>query len=708
MDDQLILEREYLAMVQSVLLAVVEQSDGQVASHNETIRQMLRDAWDELRRVPTALSPQDLEQLNADMDRFSARRKFSGEMAERYRLMLLSPFFARVDFKELGEADSERVMLGMYSLLGPAGRLLVTDWRAPVCSLFYDKPPGPASYDCPAGTIEGEVTLKRQYRIADGQLNYYVDTRDALDDEMLLEMLSDTSASSMRQIVSSIQREQNAAIRHELSPALMITGGAGSGKTAVAMHRAAFLMYRHRQHMSSRFMVVISPNDAFSEYISQVLPELGEDSVPTMTLAALAAQLTTKIWLTPAMTDSAYTFSAEYASLLDDFADEFRNNGPEFTDIMAEGVTLFDRAELESLYTGDFAAMSPAGRLTRLATMVEERMEGVSTRLKSRYENTLAEKYSGSELIYASKMAAAKRLFPVTEIIESMLNPSPLSLYARAITGAPLSERRAVRDSVHTGTIPYDHLVGVLYLLTKLGFIVADRSVRHVIVDEAQDYSCVAMRFLKLRYPSASFTLLGDKNQSLIAADNLPLLDQRWLTLSGFIDAPVVKLTHCYRSTYEITDFCNALLPDDAEKPLTIGRHGDKPLVTAIGGILSETAASITSAISDWQSRGMRRIGIITRDQTRAAELARFMRLQLIDEEGSLPEQGVCALGLQLAKGLEFDAVAVVWQGPVGAPTPRAALYVACTRALSYLHVFAPLAVIAEFSLSDGLRDTQP
>ena len=204
-------EQEYTQRVQQLLLSVIEQSTSISASHAEAVHMIVADAWDELRMKPTALSPQDLEQLSAEVDRYLVRKSFTDDLAARYKRMLMAPFFARVDFAEEGEKDPEKIVIGLYSLRGGDGEMLVHDWRAPVCSLYYDSMPGRCRYDSPSGEIRGEMTLKRQYRMENGRLKYYVDTQLNIGDGILLDLLSQATSRHMRQVVSTIQAEQSAA-----------------------------------------------------------------------------------------------------------------------------------------------------------------------------------------------------------------------------------------------------------------------------------------------------------------------------------------------------------------------------------------------------------------------------------------------------------------------------------------------------------------
>ena len=269
-------EQAYTAKVQRQLLKVIEQAQEISRDHLQSIQAIVADAWEDLRVKPTALSEEDLEQLSTEVDRFAARREFTDQLAERSRRMIENPFFARVDFVEQGASGPEKIVIGLYSLKDDDGELMVHDWRAPVCSLYYDAMPGEAAYDSPSGRIEGNLVLKRQYRMAKGKLKYYVDTSVSIDDSMLLDILSGATSRYMRQIVATIQAEQNAAIRQQTARVVSVVGGAGSGKTSVAMHRAAFLMYRQRDVLDASKIMILSPSTAFSEYVSGVLPELGE------------------------------------------------------------------------------------------------------------------------------------------------------------------------------------------------------------------------------------------------------------------------------------------------------------------------------------------------------------------------------------------------------------------------------------------------
>ncbi len=691
-------EREYTARVQQLLYAVIKVSRGNAEFQDDTIRMMLNDAWEELRMKPTALSQQDLDQLNAEIDRFVARRTFSENRASQYEKMLKNPFFARIDFKEEGEEQLEKIVIGLYSLKDAQQNILVHDWRAPICSLYYDSMLGSASYTCPVGMIAGELTLKRQYVMDNGRLKYFVNTEYSIDDSMLLDILSGATSGHMRQIVATIQSEQNAAIRHERERVLSVTGCAGSGKTSVAMHRAAYLMYRHRNLLSAECIAVLSPTHAFSEYISNVLPELGEDNVQAMTMHDILGKIISRTIETPLRQyeallekhdslrgDSvAWKSGTECLHALDAAVARFQKNGPSFSTISLGKSTLIAKSELETMYRDNKARLSPAQRLSRIAATLNDRLESWEKSLFKQYEDILFERYRDKELEVATRIAVRQRLQPVRAQIKKITSPDLLQLYADALRSAPEHICRAAQENAAAGLIWWEDAPAIALLAVRLGFAKPDTSIRHLLIDEAQDYSAVALRLLSLWFSKAEFTLLGDPNQR--TTPSMPACDPNaWGEVMGCKDAPIVHLSRGYRSSLEIANFCNDLLPDGTEKPEAFGRHGTIPLKTQY------SPEALKKQLNIWSEKGYGRIAVITRSQADAIELSLLLKgaALLTGDSNELEESGVILGGLNLMKGLEFDAAAVVWtEDKNPSDDERRRRYTACSRALHELAVF--------------------
>ena len=700
-------EQAYTARVQQLLLQAIEQAQVISADHLKSIQAIVADAWEDLRVKPTALSEEDLEQLSTEVDRFVARREFANTMAERARRMLLNPFFARVDFVEEGESDVEKIVIGLYSLKGEKGELLVHDWRAPVSSLYYDAMPGPAVYESPSGPIAGHLVLKRQYRMEDGRLKYYVDTQLSIDDALLLDILSGATSTHMRQIVSTIQAEQNAAIRAEGLPVVSVTGGAGSGKTSVAMHRAAYLMYRQRDVLDAKKIMILSPSTAFSEYVSGVLPELGEENIRARTLRDVVEEvLDRKVERPYAQLDAllredadglrhrsvSYKGGPEFLEKLRWAADDFVNWGPEFRDVRLDDKVIIRADELRQMYRGELSLLTPAQKLTRMKATLETRLSGWEKRLARQYEQSFSGRYGPRELNQVTNMAVAQRLQPVRAQLRAMLESNGGSLLRKVLRDAPRELRDAFDENRATNLLWWEDAVAEAYFVVRLGFAAPEKMIYHLLVDEAQDYSDAALAMLSAYFPNAKITLLGDPRQR--TTPGLPPCDPAaWGRCLDHPDAPLFPLTKCYRSTRQIAGLLGRILPNETS-PEPCGRDGEAPLVAPYSeALLKETLARFRAA-------GYRTIAVITRTQAQANSLSTKLEgVYRLDggEDDYNYEAGDNVLACyHLTKGLEFDAVIACWPPVTWTDGERRRLYTACSRALH------ALAVLGDVPLEGG------
>ena len=695
--DELDRERARLAAVQQALAAAMDEKKLIAAFKDETVKMILADAWDELRMKPNALSVRDMEQLNSELDRFSIQRAYHLDRAEQYEKMVLRPYFARVDFAEDGEREDE-IVIGLYSLRDAQGRLIVHDWRAPVCALYYDAMPGRASYDSPSGKISGELTLKRQYRIEDGKLVYFVDTDYSIDDGMLLDVLSGASGARMREIVSTIQAEQNRAIRQESARVLCVTGGAGSGKTSVAMHRAAYLLYHHRDTMDAERICVVSPTNAFSEYISGVLPDLGEENVRAMTLDRLMQKLIGRgvesqirqndRLLAPdgalRRMSVAYKSGGEFIGLLDRECEKRIASGPDFRDVFLSGKLFAGRDEMRSMYL-KLPHLNPTQRLNRIRSVLESRLQVMEQKLYPAYEKQMISAYRDRELDFAAHMAVAQKLHPVRSALKAMLTFDLTAIYADALSGAPRDLAAAARENAEKGIIWREDGPGIAYLAIRLGVKKPDTATVALLVDEAQDYPDIALKLISLYFPKAGVTLLGDPNQRILCG--MPDCDAaRWGALFGDPNAPCLRLTRGYRCTRQIAETCMSFLPDIRGTQENVGRDGEAPTSEEYD------IERLKTRLGLWRGAGLKRTAVITRTHREARYLSKALKgsFLLSGEVDELEDEGVSVGCVGAMKGLEFDAVAVVWPMD-GERTPDESrrLYTACSRALHRLALFS-------------------
>ena len=686
------LEQAYVARVQQRLLSVIEQARSLSGGHEESIRAIIQDAWDELRMKPTALSPEDLQQLSSEVYRFTIRRQFADNYAERSRRMLMNPFFARIDFAEDGQEQADKYVIGLYNLPDEKGDILVYDWRAPICSLFYNALPGPVSYRSPGGEIRGRMDLKRQYRIEDGHLRYYVDTQLNIDDSVLLDILSGSTSNRMRQIVSTIQAEQNAAIRSEDERVVIVVGGAGSGKTSVAMHRAAYLMYRRRDLLDASRIQILSPSTAFSEYISTVLPELGEDNIRSRTMQAIVEEILGRHVESPAeqadralrqeselrRSSIAWKCGKRFLETLQRFADAFEEEGPGFEDIVIGGECLIRAQELRDMYRRELGLLTPAQKLTRMRGTLDTRLAGREKRLYKQFEQLYGGKYRGRELATVCRTAVAQEMQPIRTRLRLSLEPRPWEMLSGALKDAPDELRQALEENQQAGLLWWEDAVAEAWLMVSLGFVKTDTSIYHMLVDEAQDLSDTALALLHAYHPYARVTLLGDPMQRTCPA--MPPCDPGdWGGAFGVEGAPIYRLNRCYRSTLPIARLCNAVLPG-RERLNPFGREGNMPRIE----VYSDEA--LKGAMARFREEGYRSIAVITRTQAQADALSRKLenvyRLDGGEADLDYESSDNIVSSFQLTKGLEFDAVIVVWPDCPLTDGERRRIYTACSRAL--------------------------
>jgi DNA helicase-2/ATP-dependent DNA helicase PcrA len=708
-ETELLREQAYTEKVQQLLLTAIANSSDNSRDHIASIKQLMADAWDELRLKPTALSEQDMQQLAGEVDRYLARKALNDNLIKRYEQMLKNPFFARVDFCEEGRNETEKIVIGLYSLKGPGDELLVHDWRAPVCSLYYDEMPGPVRYESPSGQIRGVMSLKRQYKMEDGRLKYYVNTDVSIEDGLLLDILEGATHRHIRQIVSTIQAEQNRAIRFGNEKLLSVVGSAGSGKTSVAMHRIAYLMYRYRDKLEAEKILVLSPSNSFSEYISTVLPELGEENVPSLTLYKLLTEtLKCKIEHPLEQNEKLLTpegyprrVSVKFKSALDflerlrSYALEFSRTGPEFRTLRLDSNVLCEKSEMERMYRVAFVQLKPAQRIERIKNVLESRLEKWEFTLLESYRERLKNQYSGRELDIAARFNVSHRLQPLRQDIKTLAKVTVSELYAQALKDAPDGLGEIAAENARNKVVWWEDAPGIMYLSLYLGFSNPERTIRHLVVDEAQDYSSVALAALSLYYPMAHVTLLGDPKQR--TTPGMHMLDpETWNACFLTPGAPMLKLTRCYRSTLNITRLCNAILPD-GEQVAAFGREGDNP------EILPLTDENVLAAVKDCQDKGFKSVCVVTRTLKQADRLSRLIpQAHLLDgsDEDILSDPGdVAVAGYQLMKGLEFDAVVVAWPAARLTDGERRRLYTACSRALHQLTLCADETLLKELAI---------
>jgi DNA helicase-2/ATP-dependent DNA helicase PcrA len=702
-----------------------------------------RDLWEDLGSIA---SSDGLDKLVDFLEYINVmkkqKRSHSIIEAQKTKLekLLRSPYFGRIDFRTLQQTATKPYYIGTFSLITDENSVLVYDWRAPVSGMFYDNEVGSASFTTPNGLVEGELTHKRQYKIERGKIVYSFDSSIKIDDEMLQQMLAGHADGRMRSIVTTIQREQNRAIRNEDYKHLIVQGAAGSGKTSVALHRIAYLLFRHRDTITADNIIVFSPNPVFSDYISNVLPELGEQNMLQTTFETfLSGALTTKgrreryydlmDYLFAAKTQPGYDArtkhlrlksSSAFRDAIKAFVHALAAERVCFAPLVCTGKTIASSAELEQLFSYDYASLPYLARFAKLRARMEYLLDTHESERAAQIAEsiTAAEGFiDRGELKRRSRARAREETQHARNSAAMMTEVTASSIYLQFLDalhlwlpGLSLDEAESIarytRETLRAGQIHYEDQIALLYLQGALGGTQKTARIRYVIIDEAQDYSPLQLECIRLFFSQASVTMLGDLNQSITPDLSLGGYENI-ASLFPADETLLLRFTKSYRSTAEIIDFAGKILGHESEVD-SVGRHGEIP---AIVSLPNEATVSRTIAVDvrAWTAQGHTSIGILTETKAEAKALHHALKSTfdvkaIFGGEEEFP-RGAVVLPAYLAKGLEFDAVilANAGGGHYAEERERLLLYTACTRALHALRVYcvgAPSPFLPPFAQS--------
>ena len=540
--------------------------------------------------------------------------------------------------------------------------------------MFYDYELGKAVYTSPTGEINGDISLKRQYRIRKGKMEYMIESSLTVHDEILQKELSSNADDKMKNIVTTIQREQNRIIRNEEAHVLIIQGVAGSGKTSIALHRIAYLLYTLKGNISSKDILIISPNKVFGDYISNVLPELGEESVPETSMEQILSgvlenkykyqnffeQVTELLEKTSAdfIERIKYKSSFEFISQLDKFILYMENN-------------YFKAAEV---------------KLTRHITIPAEYIEEQFRRF-NRYP---MRQRSEAMTDYILEMMKVQYYFTITtseknllkkEIKKMFAGNNDLQIYKEFFVWVGKPELFKLRKN---RMLEYPDLAPLAYLHLALDGNIASSGVKHLLIDEMQDYSPIQYKVIQKLYPCRK-TILGDASQSVNPYGS----STADMIRKAFTIGEIMKLYKSYRSTFEITDFSQRIQTNHELEPII--RHGEPPAILRFEDVKQEILG-IFSIISSFKKSGYTSLGIVCKTETQARELSESLRvhtgdIHFLSNQSSAFMKGIIVTSSHMAKGLEFDEVIVPYVNAknYNSAIDKSMLYVAVTRAMHRL-----------------------
>src|SRR5574344_249223 len=634
-----------------------------------------------------------------------------------------SPYFGRIDFLSDGNNEVAKIYIGKTNISGENNEQVTTDWRTPICSLYYDSDLGTVSYEAPAGTISGDLKLKRQIIIQDGELMDVLDTSLVSNDELLRPYLSVNADNKMKTIIASIQKEQNQIIRKPISENIVVQGVAGSGKTSVALHRIAYLVYNLGEQIKSNQFLVIGPNKYFLNYISSILPELETEPVDQQTYMDLVIDtLKEKITLedqnilfnqkdnqSNIKKIQAFKSSLEYKSILNQFMKAYLSNGIVSEGFSIDGTEIYSAETIRNvLFSGINSQPNFDRACTYFVNNFKDNMEDIYSKANQKYraiymslpKEDPQRQEAIAKSVELSKLVKEKGIKLIRDYFKK-IKLSPFNIYKLFIASidqfqTSLSEKEVLelqKESIlllKKKKVSFEDLPALMHI----NYLVNGKSAqyKHIVIDEAQDYGMFHFDVLREIYPNSTFSIYGDLAQSIYSYRSI----KDWETVVSSVfngNCEILNLSKSYRTTIEITNNANKVLQQmQLGQAEPVIRHGEE---TSFSESSKDEDYKI-SKIIEWLEKGYKTIAIICKTDSEAKKVFDSLKNQGLnitqitakDEEYN---GGVFVLTSALSKGLEFDAVMIndasnnIYKKDD--ITDMHLLYVASTRALHELDI---------------------
>lgn len=759
MNSELQQEQKRVEYVVETITEEINKLEEETARRKNEVVYIRKHFWDEV-KVNTDTFDDYLETiigLRQEAQALSVSQSTHRHVSRRLstlRRMQEVPYFGRIDFIEEGTSTQEQIYIGISTLSDSSGNdFLIYDWRSPIASVYYDYHPGPAKYATPEGIIQGMLEKKWQYLIRGGVLQSMFDTSLTIGDEILQQVLGKGTDKHMHNIVATIQQEQNRIIRHDRGKLLIVQGAAGSGKTSVALQRIAYLLYKYRNSINADQIILFSPNSLFNSYVSNVLPELGEENMQQVTFQEYLDRRLSKGFhvenpydqleyvLTAANTplyrsriaSIRFKASTRFFEAMESYRRSLELSGMLFKGIMfrrrpivtAQQITerfyshdtsLRFNNRLEKLRDWLLKKINEAEEVERTQPWVQEAIELLSNEDYHKAHAYLAKK-SGfnresmanhemetkalSQLIVHQKWKPLRkrirafRFIDIKGIYKQLYtDPSRIKQWIKGEVPAEWTDIcQMTVKMLDARKLAYEDATPFLLMKELIRGFQTNSSIKHVLVDEAQDYSPLQFEFLKRLFPSARMTVLGDFNQAIFVHASEMDDFHTLMSLYGQGETEVINMTRSYRSTKSMIEFTRRLVPN-GERIIPFERDGERPVLTQLVNHV-ELHSCIASKVADLRSQGVNNIAIICKSAEES--ISAYESLSCIDEIKLLKsssieyEQGVVVVPSYLSKGIEFDAVIIydASEHVYGDESLRRVFYTVCTRAMHYLQLYS-------------------
>ncbi|HFD0810647.1 TPA: UvrD-helicase domain-containing protein [Clostridium perfringens] len=637
-----------------------------------------------------------------DHERYVKEQAFTTIDKKLKELTILkeSPYFGRVTFNDLEFDQKDTLYVGRFGVT-PEGSYepVIVDWRAPVASLFYHGSLGEASYTSPDGPIKCDIEGRRQIIVKKGELKGVFDSAIDVKDDILQMVLSNNSSDKLKDVIMTIQQEQDEIIRKERTSNIVVNGVAGSGKTTIALHRVAYLLYNYRKELEDK-VLILGPNGIFMEYISQVLPSLGEVGVKQETFASFALkEMDSELYIMSFdkylekilsediefIEDAKYKNSYEIIEDLDNLVKEMDKDYFHVEDVKYFGDLVISKEEIEEMFNKHYEYMPLFRRSEKIKRIIlskikdkrDEKVWELNEELRKEKE-----KLTPEELLIEENNLEFRRKLRIREIVKEVMD-------SRAKLDSWISREDVldIYDRFNGNKKEYtiNDLAPILYLAIKLEGKKATKDYRHVVIDEAQDYSPLQFKVVRELTGTKYFTVVGDVNQRLIKYSDLaPMMELG--KIFDDVNPDIYNLNKSYRSTYEIMEYANKYLDEDRIIPIV--RHG-KPVEEIEFHNDEELSESIIESLKEFSNEGLESIAIITRDKEELEKvynlISNKVHLVKFDNEDVLYKGGNVIIPSYFAKGLEFDGVIIVDNGSSKDENEDLIKYIMSTRALHRL-----------------------
>lgn len=654
-------EQKYLKEVVDVIDKLIVLKEGSINNKKDSYEENRQYLWENKSSMDDAEIRMNLDAINQTAFVANLDIKYLNNLKN----VKSSPYFGRVDF-----CDDKlmKIYIGIVGI-NNENMFYVYDWRTPIASLFYGFEKGNAFYDSPTGRVNGSIILKRQYKIENKTIIRCFDSSINIDDDYLQEILNSATTDKMKNIVTTIQKEQNKIIRNVDDDFLIVQGVAGSGKTSIALHRIAYLMYQNKD-LSCNNILIFSPNDVFSKYISNVLPELGEDNVLQSTFSAFANSYLKgfkKIESFTSFLERSYSncnvnvdntlkkFCSETFKELNNFIFDYHNNFKITSNFQIDGKIVFAK-EVNEMITSKVRLFSLPEKIDYLSEKICEKLH-ISLKNKNQIKN---------------------QLYLSTNCSHSIIN-----IYKEFIVQNGL--QFDVDQSKNL--LYYEDMILMLYMFFEIFGYPYSNEVKQVVIDEVQDYSHIQLKILKKIFKRSSFTLLGDINQTINPYFKYEKLSTIGESLN--VEFKYIEICKTYRSSEEIICYSNNIL--NIDNVCTVRKPNNMPVLFRNDN--KNLGSLIKNDIELMQKRKLKKIAIITHDAKESQMLYeeikdKISNVSLLSEKDQ-KLSNVVILPSYIAKGLEFDGV-IAYNASVNtySPTERNLFYVVCTRAQHCLIIY--------------------